>query len=86
MLLQYSCKTFSAELITSDIGFYIMCNGSLIWRETTPPQGPKTSLFPSSNAETANRDISTAIIGLDNKNTILTLNMTAVHPVKAARQ
>ena len=69
-----------------DVGFYIMCNGSRIWRETTPPQGPKTSLFPSSNAETANRDISTAIIGLDNKNTILTLNMTAVHPVKAARQ
>ena len=69
-----------------DIGFYVMCNGSRIWREATPPQGLKPCLLPSSNSKTANRDISTAIIGLDNKKTIITLNMTAVHPVKAARQ
>ena len=63
-----------------------MCNGSRIWREVTPPQGIINWLTSSYTPKFANRNISKALIGLDNKNAIITLNMTAVHPVKEARQ
>eukprot|EP00943_MAST-04B_sp_MAST-4B-sp1_P004057 g4057.t1 len=69
-----------------DIGFYVMCNGSRIWREVTPPQGLINLLISSSTPKFANRNISKALIGLDNKTAIITLNMNAVHPVKEARQ